>query len=327
MHSCSTIVTGAGGFIGSHLLERLVSSGSQVRAFVHYNSMSRWGNLDLLDKDVLDNIEIFQGDIKDPFAVDRAVEGCRVVFHLASLIAIPYSYIAPESFVSTNVLGAVNVLEACRRHNVEKIIHTSTSECYGTARTVPMNEQHPLQSQSPYSASKNGADMMAESYYRSFGVPVSIVRPFNTYGPRQSARAIIPTIVTQVVTGSRLRLGNLSPTRDLTYVSDTVDGFIRAAETDACVGQVVNIGNGREISMGDLARKIMNLMGREIEISQEDERTRPPLSEVDRLVCDNSKARDLMGWQPKVGLDEGLLRTIEWVQANLSQFKAGIYNT
>jgi NAD dependent epimerase/dehydratase len=319
-------VTGSGGFIGSHLVERLVSEGYTVRAFIHYNSFNRWGNLELLPSDVLKNVEVITGDIQDPFSVHRAMEGCNTVFHLASLIAIPYSYVAPQSYVTTNVLGAVNIMQACRELNVKKVIHTSTSECYGTAQYVPIDEKHPLQGQSPYSASKIGADMIAESYYRSFGVPVTIVRPFNTYGPRQSARAVIPTIITQILSGKQLNLGNLHPTRDLNYVLDTVEGFIMAANSAQSVGEVINIGNGKEISIGDLARLIMKLMGKEIEIVSDDQRLRPDKSEVERLLSDNSKAKRLLGWHPRVSLEEGLLNTIEWIKEHQGSFKTGLYN-
>ncbi|MDH5203935.1 MAG: GDP-mannose 4,6-dehydratase, partial [Nitrospirota bacterium] len=255
------LVTGAAGFIGSHLVERLVTEGASVRAFVHYNALNRWGNLELIPSQILEKVEIFPGDIQDPFVVRRAVMDCDIVYHLASLIAIPYSYIAPQSFVTTNVLGAVNLLEACRKTEIQRFIHTSTSECYGTAKYVPIDEKHPLHGQSPYSASKISADMVAESYYRSFGVPVSIIRPFNTYGPRQSARAIIPTIITQLLRKSSLKLGNLHPTRDFNYVSDIVEAFIQVADSPESVGEVINIGSGQEISINDLANKTMSLIG------------------------------------------------------------------
>ncbi len=320
------LITGAAGFIGSHLVERLAAKGAIIRAFIHYNSLNQWGNLEQLSKDVLRKVEIFSGDIQDPFAVRRAVEGCDIVFHLASLIAIPYSYVAPQSYVVTNVEGAINIMQACRELGVKKVVHTSTSECYGTAQYVPIDEKHPLQGQSPYSASKIGADMIAESYYRSFDVPVAIIRPFNTYGPRQSARAIIPTIITQVMRGDSLKLGSLFPTRDLSFVSDIVDGFIKVAESPNSVGEVINIGSGREISIGDLARKIMTLLDSEVDIVTEDQRIRPEKSEVERLLCDNSKAKALVGWEPKISLDEGLQKTIDWVKINIDLFKSDIYN-
>jgi len=320
------LVTGAGGFIGSHLIEHLAFNGFTVRAFVHYNSLNRWGNLEHLPDKLLKRIEIFQGDIQDPFSVEKAVDGCNVVFHLASLIAIPYSYNAPQSYVTTNVLGAINIMEACRKSGVKKVIHTSTSECYGTAKYVPIDESHPLQGQSPYSASKIGADMIAESYYRSFDLPVAIIRPFNTYGPRQSARAIIPTIITQVLKGNRLKLGNLQPTRDLNYVLDTVEGFIQVAESPESVGEVINIGSGYEITIGELARKIIKLIGKDVEIVCESERIRPEKSEVERLLCDNTKALKLVGWRPNTNLDKGLRKTIDWIKENQSTYKSDIYN-
>ena len=320
------LVTGAAGFIGSHLVERLVADGASVRAFVHYNSQSQWGNLELLPDNILENVEIFTGDIQDPFAVQKAVDGCEIVFHLASLIAIPYSYVAPQSYVTTNVLGAVNVMQACRNIGVRKVVHTSTSECYGTAQYVPIDEKHSLQGQSPYSASKIGADMIAESYYRSFEVPVAIIRPFNTYGPRQSARAVIPTIITQILKGKAVKLGNLNPTRDLNYVADTVTGFIKIAESPNSIGQVINIGSGQEISIGNLADKIMRLMGKQIEIRGEKERLRPEKSEVERLLCDNSRAKKLIDWYPEVSLEDGLGKTIEWIKQNMDNYKPEIYN-
>jgi NAD dependent epimerase/dehydratase len=258
--------------------------------------------------------------------VASAVKGCRVVYHLSSLIAIPYSYVAPQSYVATNVLGAVNVLQACREHAVERVVHTSTSECYGTAQYVPIDEKHPLQGQSPYSASKIGADMIAESYWRSFGVPVVTVRPFNTYGPRQSARAVIPTIISQALAGGDVRLGSLTPTRDLNYVDDTVDGFIRVGMAPDAVGQVVNVGSGREISIGDLARLILGLVGSRSRIVADDQRVRPERSEVERLLCDASKAKQIAGWQPRVTLEEGLARTVAWFRDHAHRYKSDIYN-
>lgn len=320
------LVTGAGGFIGSHLVERLVRDGAQVRAYLHYNSRNDWGLLELLPKDIMTNVEVVTGDIQDPFAVAAAVKGCRVVYHLSSLIAIPYSYVAPQHYVNTNVLGAVNVMQACRNENVERVVHTSTSECYGTAQYVPIDEQHPLQGQSPYSASKIGADMIAESYWRSFSLPVAIIRPFNTFGPRQSARAVIPTIISQALAGQDIRLGSLTPTRDLNFVTDTVDGFIRVASSDAAIGQVINIGSGREISIGDLAQLILQLTGCQSRIVADQDRVRPGKSEVERLLCNADKARQLLGWQPQFTLEEGLTQTIDWVRENLGRFKTNIYN-
>ncbi len=322
----TVLVTGAGGFIGSHLTERLVKEGAKVRAFLHYNSRNDWGLLELLSKDILDEIEIFTGDIQDPFAVRKAVSGCEIVFHLASLIAIPYSYIAPQSFVTTNVLGAVNVMEAALKEDVERVVHTSTSEVYGTAKYVPIDEKHPLQGQSPYSASKIGADKIAESYYRSFNLPVATIRPFNTYGPRQSARAVIPTIITQVLKGDKLKLGDLTPTRDLNFVYDTVEGFLKMATVPEAIGEVINIGSGKEISIGDLAKKIMSLIGKDVPIVTEEIRKRPEKSEVQRLLADNSKAKKVLNWQPKYTIDEGLKITIDWISKNLDKYKVDIYN-
>jgi NAD dependent epimerase/dehydratase len=320
------LVTGAGGFIGSHLTERLVRDGASVRALVHYNSRNDWGLLEMLAPEVLKNVEIFTGDVQDPFSVRKAVKGTDLVFHLAALIAIPYSYNAPQSYVTTNVQGTLNVVQACLDENVGKVVHTSTSETYGTALYAPIDEKHPLQGQSPYSASKIGADKIAESYYLSFGLQAATIRPFNTYGPRQSARAVIPTIISQVLSGGPLKLGSLHPTRDLNYVEDTVDGFIKVAQSDKSAGQVINVGSGSEISIGELAKKIMKIIGAEVEIITDDQRIRPEKSEVGRLLCDNSKARELTGWQPRVGLDEGLKRTVEWVRENRSHYKSGIYN-
>jgi len=320
------IVTGAGGFIGSHLSERLVREGARVRAFLHYNSRNDWGLLELLPKEILQEIEIFTGDIQDPFAVKKAISGCDVVFHLASLIAIPYSYIAPQSFVTTNVLGAVNVMEASLRQGVEVVVHTSTSEVYGTAQYVPIDEKHPLQGQSPYSASKIGADKIAESYYRSFNLPVATIRPFNTYGPRQSARAVIPTIITQVLTKDSLKLGDLTPTRDMNFVYDTVEGFLKVASTKEAIGEVINIGSGQEISIGDLAKKIMKLIGKDIPIITEEVRKRPSKSEVRRLLADNTKAKEILNWQPRYSIEQGLKITIDWIKQHLDKYKVDIYN-
>lgn len=321
------LVTGAGGFIGSHLAERLVRDGATVRAMVHYNALGRWGNLELTPREILSNIEIVAGDVRDPFFTREAVRGRRIVFHLASLIAIPYSYAAPHSYVATNVVGALNVLEACRAEGVDRVIHTSTSEAYGTARYVPIDEAHPLQGQSPYSASKIGADMIAESYWRSFGVPVVTIRPFNTFGPRQSIRAVIPTIITQVLTGTTVRLGSLYPTRDLNYVDDTVEAFLAGGIAPPCaIGTVTNIGSGREIGIGDLANLILRLMGRECKIESGDTvRLRPEASEVERLLCDNTQARTLLGWSPKITLEEGLTHTIEWFKHHHVLYRCGRY--
>lgn len=320
------LVTGAGGFIGSHLVERLVRDGAHVRAFVHYNSRNDWGLLELLPKDILSRLEVVSGDIQDPFSVSSAVKGCRVIYHLSSLIAIPYSYAAPQSYVMTNVLGATNVLQAAREHGVDRVVHTSTSECYGTAQYVPIDEKHPLQGQSPYSASKIGADMIAESYWRSFGLPVAIIRPFNTFGPRQSARAVIPTIISQALAGDAVRLGSLTPTRDLNYVDDVVDGFVRVAQAPDAVGRVINVGSGREISIGEIAKLILKLTKSKAKLVTDEQRTRPENSEVERLLCNAAQARKLLGWQPGVSLEAGLERTIAWVRTHLDRYKSELYN-
>lgn len=317
------LVTGAGGFIASHLAERLVELGADVRSMVHYNALGTWGWLD--DSPLARQMQVFAGDIRDRDSVRAAVEGREVVFHLAALIAIPYSYSAPSSYVETNITGTLNVLQAVRESGAARMVHTSTSETYGTARYAPIDEGHPLQGQSPYSASKIGADKMAEAYYRSFGVPVVTVRPFNTFGPRQSARAVIPTIITQLLAGQELRLGSLHPTRDLNYVANTVDGFLRAAETDAALGQVINLGSGREISIGDLAQLIAGLMGVEFRLHSETQRVRPEKSEVERLIADNRLARSLLGWEPRVSLEEGLEKTIAWIKTHSERYRADQY--
>ena len=320
------LVTGASGFIGSHLVERLVRDGHAVRAYVHYNSRNDWGNLERVHPDVRREIEVITGDIADPFSVRQAVKGMRVVYHLASLIAIPYSYVAPQSYVSTNILGAINVLQAARDEEVERVVHTSTSECYGTAQYVPINELHPLRGQSPYAASKIGADMLAESYWRSFGLPVATIRPFNTFGPRQSARAVIPAIISQALRGGVIKLGSLNPTRDMNYVDNTVDGFVAVANQPAAVGEVTNIGSGREISIGNLARVIVELIGSSSQVVEDTQRIRPVNSEVERLLCDPAKATRLLGWAPKVGLEEGLRRSIESIEQHPELYKTELYN-
>jgi len=323
------LVTGAGGFIGSHLVERLVADGAQVRAMVRYNGRSDIGMLDAVPREVRDAIEIVHSDLTDPFAVRRHVAGCDTVFHLGALIAIPYSYTAPASYVATNVSGTLNVLEAVRDLEVPRMVHTSTSETYGTARYTPIDERHPLQPQSPYSASKIGADGVAESFHRSFGTPVATIRPFNTYGPRQSARAVIPTIAGQVVAGrTKIVLGDLRPVRDLTYVTDTAAGFLAVASSDACLGQVTNVGNGKGITIGDLAHLVAEVAGRpDIEIVEDAERLRPPNSEVFELVADITKARERCGWEPKVPLREGIARVVEYVRANLHRYDVDRYTT
>lgn len=327
------LVTGADGFIGSHLTEELMRRGHDVKAFVMYNSFNSWGWLDYAPADIKNELNIFAGDIRDPHGVKQAMKGCDVVLHLAALIAIPYSYHSPDTYVDTNIKGTLNILQAARELEVEKVVHTSTSEVYGTARFVPITEEHPLQGQSPYSASKIGADQMAKSFYSSFGTPVSIIRPFNTYGPRQSARAVIPTIITQIASGQRqIRLGSLHPTRDFNYVQDTVSGFIAVTQSEKSVGEVINIGSNYEVSIGQTAYLIAELMGKDIEIISDDQRIRPDKSEVERLWADNTKAKTLLGWEPTYGGVDGLKRgfseTIEWFTkpANLRQYKTGIYN-
>ena len=326
-------MTGADGFIGSHLTEHLLNAGAKVRAFVYYNSFNSWGWLDEADQRVKQSIEIFAGDIRDQNGVRTAMSGCDVVMHLAALIAIPYSYHSPDTYVDTNIKGTLNVLQAARELGVERVVHTSTSEVYGTARFVPITEDHPLQGQSPYAASKIGADQMATSFFLSFKTPVSIVRPFNTYGPRQSARAVIPAIITQIASGARqIKLGALHPTRDFNYVRDTVRGFTAIAQCDATLGQVVNIGSNYEISVGDTARMISDLMGREVEFISDAQRFRPAGSEVERLWADTTRVRELTGWTPEYagveGLRRGLAETIEWFgdSHNLRRYKAELYN-
>jgi len=317
------LVTGAGGFIGSHLVEQLVARGARTRAFVRYTSAGSWGWLD--QSRFKDDVEVVSGDVRDRDTLERALSGVDIVFHLAALIAIPYSYDAPLSYVRTNVEGTLNVLQAAIRNNVGLAVHTSTSEVYGTARCIPISEEHPLQGQSPYSASKIGADKIAESVHLSFGLPVTTVRPFNTYGPRQSARAVIPTIITQALADKPISLGNLEPTRDLNYVEDTVEGFIKAAECMEAPGQVINLGTGKEISIRALATLILKIMKKDLPIISEDERVRPLGSEVERLCADTEKARSLLGWQPTFTLEEGLTRTIEWVRENKEKYRSGVY--
>ena len=320
------LVTGAGGFIGSHLTEHLVELGANVKAFVRYNSRNDWGLLELLPKDKLDEIEVIMGDLKDADAVRHAAKDIDIIFHLGSLIAIPYSYIHPRETIETNIFGTLNVLMAAKENNIEKFIHTSTSEVYGTARYVPIDEDHPLQGQSPYSASKIGADKIAESFYRSFDMPIATIRPFNTYGPRQSARAVIPTIITQALTREKVFLGSLHPTRDYTYVKDVVEAFVKVAESHKSVGEVINIGSNFEISIGDLANKIFSLAGKNAEIITDPARVRPQDSEVERLWCDNTKAKRLLGWKPKTSLDESLKKAIEWISEHIDLYKPEIYN-
>lgn len=325
-NSTKVLVTGAGGFIGSHLTERLVELGASVRAMVHYNSRNDWGLLEQLPKPVQQEIEFFTGDVQDPFSVQKAVTNCDVVFHLAALIAIPYSYVAPASYVETNVKGTLNVMQACLQENVKKVVHTSTSETYGTAIYTPIDEKHPLQGQSPYSASKIGADKIAESYYLSFELPVATIRPFNTYGPRQSARAVIPTIISQALTQDTIKLGSLTPVRDLNFVKDTVNGFIKIAESENSIGKVLNVGFGQGITIGELAQKIAGLLEKEFRIETDPARIRPEKSEVFKLICDNTQAKTLVGWQPEYSLAQGLKETIQFVEKNLTLYKPEIYN-
>lgn len=327
------LVTGADGFIGSHLTEELVRQGHDVRAFVLYNSFNSWGWLDHSPAEIRGSLDVFSGDVRDPHGVKEAMKGCDVVLHLAALIAIPYSYHSPHSYVDTNVKGTLNVVQAARELEVRKVVHTSTSEVYGTARFVPITEAHPLQGQSPYSATKIGADQIALSYFNSFDTPVAVIRPFNTYGPRQSARAVIPTIITQIANGARkIRLGSLAPTRDFSFVMDTVRGFIAVAETDACVGEVTNVGSGFEISVGDTAALIAEVMNVDVEIQADDQRVRPANSEVERLFAGIDKAAELSGWKPQFagleGFRRGLAETAAWfVDAeNLRLYKSDRYN-
>jgi len=319
------VVTGAGGFIGSHLVARLVAEGAQVKAFVRYNSRGDHGNIRLLPSEIQEQLTIVTGDLRDPRAVTELVRGTDIVFHLAALIGIPYSYVNPNDVVETNVVGTLNVLNAARDLGVERLVHTSTSEVYGTARYAPIDEGHPLQGQSPYSASKIGADKLVESYHRSFGVPAVTVRPFNTYGPRQSARAVIPTIITQALASDAIRLGSLDPRRDFTYVRDTVDGFIRAAESPFCIGEVINIGTGTDVTVGEVVRQVLKIVGRDLPIEQDQTRIRPPQSEVMRLVCDNRKAAELAGWKPQVTLDEGLRESVDWIAGHLDLYPVRVY--
>jgi dTDP-glucose 4,6-dehydratase len=321
--SKQVLVTGAGGFIGSHLTERLVELGAKTRALVHYNALGTWGWLD--QSPLRDEIEVIAGDICDRDSVCQAMQGVDVAFHLAALIAIPYSYHSPASYVRTNVEGTLNLLQAARETDVGRVIHTSTSEVYGTARYVPIDEAHPLQGQSPYAATKIGADKLAEAFHLSFDLPVVTVRPFNTFGPRQSARAIIPTIIVQCQAGGAVQLGNVYPTRDLNYVANIVEGFVRAASAPDVIGRTINLGSNHEISIGELAQLIADLVGKPIVIESDGQRVRPSKSEVERLLANNSLARDLLGWQPFVSLENGLQLTIAWIQENLDRYRPNVY--
>ncbi len=319
------LVTGAGGFIASHLVERLVSEGAQVRAFVRYNSRNDVGMLRLIPADVFSQLEIVHGDLRDVEALRDAVKGMDTVFHLGALIAIPYSYVHPREVFDVNVMGTMNVMMAARDFGVRRVVHTSTSEVYGTAQYVPIDEKHPLQGQSPYSASKIGADKIAESFYRSFEVPVVTLRPFNTYGPRQSARAVIPTIITQALTRDEVKLGSLEPSRDFTFVKDTASGFLKVAEAEGVLGEEVNLGNDNTIRIGDLANKIFEIIGRNPKVIADPQRIRPGKSEVMKLWASNEKARRMIGWEPRVSLDEGLRATIEWISAHLDHYRPDDY--
>ena len=321
------LVTGADGFIGSHLTEALLEKGYDVKAFTYYKSFNSWGWLDMLPKEKLAQIEIFSGDIRDPNGVREAMWGMDMVFHLAALIAIPFSYHSPDSYVDTNIKGTLNVLQAARDFNLERILITSTSEVYGTAKYVPIDENHPFQGQSPYSATKIGADRLAESFYRSFRLPASIVRPFNTYGPRQSARAVIPTIITQLLSGKEeIKLGSLTPTRDFNYVKDTAAGFIAIAESDKTVGEEINIASQKEISIGELAGEIIRQINPKAKIVCDEQRLRPEKSEVNRLLGSNEKIKRLTNWEPKFSFEQGIEETIEWLRNNMNHYKTDIYN-
>lgn len=321
------LVTGADGFIGSHLVEELLKEGYDVRAFVYYNSFNSWGWLDTFEKEKLKKIEVFTGDIRDPNGVRKAMKGIDEVYHLAALIAIPFSYHSPDSYVDTNIKGTLNVLQAARDLGTKRVLVTSTSEVYGTAQYVPIDEKHPFQGQSPYSATKIGADRIAESFYRSFEMPITIVRPFNTYGPRQSARAVIPTIITQLLAGKEeIKLGSLTPTRDFNYVKDTVQGFIEIAKSDETIGEEINIATQEEISIGQLAQEMIDQINPNAKIICDEQRIRPEKSEVNRLLGSNEKIKRLTNWRPKYSLKEGLSETIEWLRNNLDKYKVDIYN-
>lgn len=323
----NVLVTGADGFIGSHLVEALLEKGHKVRAFAYYNSFNSWGWLDLLPKEILNEIEVFTGDIRDPNGVREAMKGIDEVHHLAALIAIPFSYHSPDSYVDTNIKGTLNVLQAARDLGTSRILITSTSEVYGTAKYVPIDENHPYQGQSPYSATKIGADRMAESFYRSFDMPITIVRPFNTYGPRQSGRAVIPTIITQLLAGKEeIKLGSLTPTRDFNYVKDTVGGFIEIAKSINTIGEEINIATQQEISIGELAQEMIKQINPNAKIICEEERLRPEKSEVNRLLGSNEKVKRMTNWEPKYNLEQGLAETIEWIKNNLDKYKIDIYN-
>lgn len=321
------LVTGADGFIGSHLTEELVKNGYTVRAFVYYNSFNTWGWLDTLPKDIMEHVEVFQGDIRDPHGVKESMKGCNAVFHLAALIAIPFSYHSPDAYVDTNIKGTLNVLQAARELGIGRVLVTSTSEVYGTAQYVPIDERHPFQGQSPYSATKIGADRLAESFYRSFDLPVTIVRPFNTYGPRQSARAVIPTITMQLLAGKEeVKLGSLAPTRDFNYVKDTVKGFISIYKSSDTIGQEINIATQKEIAIGELAEELIRQINPNARIVCDEQRLRPEKSEVNRLLGCNKKIMQLTDWKPSYSLREGLSETIAFIEENIDRYKVDIYN-
>jgi dTDP-glucose 4,6-dehydratase len=321
------LVTGSDGFIGSHLTEELVKKGYQIKAFVYYNSFNNWGWLDTLPKHIMENVEVFQGDIRDPNGVEDAIKGVEAVFHLAALIAIPFSYHSPDTYVDTNIKGTLNVLQAARKLETKRVLVTSTSEVYGTAQYIPIDEKHPFQGQSPYSATKIGADRLAESFYRSFQLPVTIVRPFNTYGPRQSARAVIPTIITQLLTGkTEIKLGALTPTRDFNYVKDTVNGFVSIYECDKTIGEEINIATQNEISIGELAKELIRQINPNAKIICDEKRLRPEKSEVNRLLGCNEKIMRLTDWKPQYSLEEGLRNTIDFLRQNSDKYKTDIYN-
>ena len=323
----TVMVTGADGFIGSHLTEELVRKGEKVKAFCYYNSFGKWGWLDTLPPEIKNEIEVFMGDIRDPNGVRTAMKGQEIVYHLAALIAIPFSYHSPDSYVDTNIKGTLNVLNAARDVGTRRLLVTSTSEVYGTAQYVPIDEHHPFQGQSPYSATKIGADRLAESFYRSFELPVTIVRPFNTYGPRQSGRAVIPTIITQLLSGAQeLKLGSLTPTRDFNYVKDTAAGFMAIADCEAAVGQEINIATGQEISIGDLANELIRQINPQAKIVCESERLRPEKSEVNRLLGDATKLRQMTGWKPAYTFEQGLAETIAWIREHMDSFRTGVYS-
>lgn len=321
------LVTGADGFIGSHLTEELVKAGYEVKAFVYYNSFNTWGWLDTLSASVMSHVEIFQGDIRDPHGVKEAMKGCEAVFHLAALIAIPFSYHSPDAYVDTNIKGTLNILQAARELEIERVLVTSTSEVYGTAKYVPIDEYHPFQGQSPYSATKIGADRLAESFYRSFGLPVTIVRPFNTYGPRQSARAVIPTIITQLLSGKEeIKLGSLTPTRDFNYVKDTAHGFIEIYKSNKTIGEEINIATQQEISIGELAKELISQINPNARIICDEQRLRPEKSEVNRLLGSNKKIKELTEWEARYTFEQGIAETIEFLKNNMNRYKADLYN-